>query len=95
MPQGMVTQKPVTSFKNLSNASLARQIKRFGRCHFPFILINILFCFALSRSIMVWFSDMLGVYVPCTYVHVLNGNCDIMRDNGHISYILWMSDYTL
>ena len=35
----------------------------------------------------------LGVYVPCTYV--LNGTSDIMRDNGHISYILWMSDYTL
>ena len=38
---------------------------------------------------MLWFSDMLGVYVPCTYV--LNGTSDIMPDNGHISYILWMS----
>ena len=36
---------------------------------------------------------MLNVYGPCTYV--LNGTSDIMRDNGHISYILWMSDNTL
>ena len=35
----------------------------------------------------------MSVYVPCTYV--LDGPSDIMRDNGHISYILWMSDYTL
>ena len=93
MPQGMVTQNPAITFKNLSDAQLARQIKRFGCCHFPFLLINIFFCFALSRSLMLWFSDMLGVYVPCTYI--LNGTSDIMRDNGHISYILWMSDYTL
>ena len=93
MPQGMVTHKPVLAFKYRTDAKLARQIKTFGCCHFPFILMNIFICFELSRSLMLWSSGMLGVYVPCTCV--LNGPSDMIPNNGRTGYTLGISDYTL